>query len=97
MGLGGKPIEIGDIGLLQVIDYGMYMQGYIKQTVKMTALWLKGRLVLLCIRERKYSEASGIVERREKKNQNGHAPGWGSRKTMCVLWLMPWSLVWRRK
>lgn len=60
---------ISDIDQLQVIDYGRYMQGYTKQNMKMTAIWL------LCIRERKYSEASGVVYRREKKSQNGHGPG----------------------
>lgn len=66
---------ISDIDQLQVIDYGRYMQGYTEQNMKMTALWLKGRFFLLCIRERKYSEASGVVYRREKKSQNGHGPG----------------------
>ena len=68
MGLGGKPIGISDIGLLQVIDYGRYMQGYIKQAMKMTALWLKGRF-LLCIREKIFRGIRNHLEKREKESE----------------------------
>ena len=69
MGLGGKPIGIGDIGLLQVIDYGMYMQGYIKQTMKMTALWLKGRFFIVYKREKIFRGIRNHLEKGEKESE----------------------------
>lgn len=61
---------ISDIDLLQVIDYGRYMQGYTKQTMKMAALWLKGRFFFIVYKREKIFRGIGnSLENREKESE----------------------------
>lgn len=61
---------ISDIDQLQVIDYGRYMQGYTKQNMKMTALWLKGRFFFIVYkREKIFRGIRSSLQKREKESE----------------------------